>query len=80
MHPLAVMVRSLEFQPSSHYAEYADPFTTVRAPKGAHFLGHRSELHVTQAWQWLPYENEFADWVYDSIEEAQNKANSARSG
>jgi hypothetical protein len=67
MHPLAVMVRSLEFQPSSHYAEYAEPFTTVRAPKGAHFVNHGSELHVTQAWQWLPFENEFPDWVFEDL-------------
>jgi hypothetical protein len=66
MHPLAVMLMNLEFEVQDSL-QFADPITTVRCPEGAHFVNRGSELHVTQAWQWLPFENEFPDWVFEDL-------------
>ena len=66
MHPLAVMLMNLEFEVQDSL-QFADPITTVRCPEGAHFVNHGRELHVTQAWQWLPFEDEFPDWVFEDL-------------
>ena len=66
MHPLAAMVRSLEFEVQDSLY-FADPITTVRCPEGAHFVNRGRELHLdTQTFRWEDYE-EFPDWVFEDF-------------